>query len=226
MRGRGSRWVVPAVLGLLALASAVPTPAASQSSSCAAFTVSKLASASVVSVLVIDGQRPQVATGFAIGADRVVTVAHAVLNAGSVRIAVPGGSDTRDARVVTLDSRRDLAILEVSGLHLAALESADTTPAAASCATVLSVRDGHVVTVDATVRGTVKVTIDRPVRARRSALGLAADIRRGDSGAPVVDSAGEVEGIVFAASSSGPPTGWAVDASELRGLLDGQPPTG
>jgi hypothetical protein len=66
---------------------------------------------------------------------------------------------------------------------------------------------------DATVRAG-----DGRAIARRPVLELRADVRAGDSGAPVVDD-GRVVGVVFARSRAREGVAWAVDATALAALL-------
>ncbi len=221
MIGRAARLCCWCVVGLLAVALDPSVPEDLGGTGCPTGSAAMTAAHSVVSVLASDGPRLGTATGFSAGGERIVTVAHIALGADAVRVMPLAGGYGLPARVVTLDTRRDLAVLDVPGLRLGALRPAATGAAAGSCAAVLTARGGVVVRVDAQVLRPVRVSIDVPVPARRAALQLAADIRRGDSGAPVLDSAGRVEGVVFAVSRDGPPTAWAVDASELRSLFGG-----
>ena len=143
---------------------------------------------------------PAVATGFAVGRGRVVTVAHVLQGGGAVRVA------GRRARVLRTDAQLDLAVLAVPGLA--------APRGSGRGARVEVLRSGRPRALPARVERRVTATLGRAVR---PALELAAAIQPGDSGAPVVDGAGRVVGVVFA--RSGGRTAWAVDASALRALL-------
>jgi hypothetical protein len=126
------------------------------------------------------------ATAVAIGGGRVLTVAH-VLHGGD-----PVFVGARPARVVTVDRRLDLAILAAPGVR------GDVAWGVA--------HTGEQVTVRA-LRGAVPATVRRVITANvdgnvRPALELAADVRPGDSGAPVVAD-GRVLGVVFASGRAG-----------------------
>jgi S1-C subfamily serine protease len=128
------------------------------------------------------------ATALPLGSGRAMTVAH-VLRAGRP-VFVAG----RRARVVSVDPRLDLAVLAVPGLRAPA-------PAAAAA------HAGERVTIRA-LRGALPATVRRVITAHvdgrvRPALELAAGVAPGDSGAPVVDSAGRITGVIFAAASAG-----------------------
>jgi S1-C subfamily serine protease len=143
---------------------------------------------------------PDVATGFAVGRGRVVTVAHVLRGGGAVRVT------GRPARVVRADRRLDLAVLAVPGLGAA--------PLSGRGARVEVLRAGRPRALPARVERRVTATLGRD---RRPALELSAAVQPGDSGAPVTDASGRLVGVVFA--RSGDRTAWAVDASALRRLL-------
>ena len=130
------------------------------------------------------------ATAVATGDGRVLTVAHVLDGARSVRVG------ERPARVVRVDDRRDVAELAVPGIE------ADPARFARGGGTV----QVHLLreTISARVLRRVTATLDG---ARRPALELAARVQPGDSGAPVTDADGRLVGLVFA---RGDDSTWAV----------------
>jgi S1-C subfamily serine protease len=167
----------------------------------------------VVRVTVATGALvPEVATGVATGAGRVVTVAHA-LSAGQ-RVAVGG----RPARVLHVDRRLDLAVLAVPGLRAPAVRLGD----AAGRVAIGVLRAPGARTLEGTIRRRVVIRWrDQPRDPPRLRPGLevAARIDPGDSGAPVLDRRGRLLGVLFARSSERPGTAWAVDASAVKAVL-------
>ena len=164
-------------------------------------------------------------SGFAVGADLVLTNAHVVAGepAGSTSVLEPDGRELA-ARVVRYDSRRDLALLWVPGLA--------ERPLTLAKATVGSEGDqlGH-------PGGTVDVTVS-PYRVAeqieaagkglygrhrtlRQVLVLAASLAPGDSGGPLVDRQGRVVGVAFAIAVGHPHTAYALTATEIRPDLVG-----
>jgi S1-C subfamily serine protease len=146
-----------------------------------------------------------VATAFALGSDRAVTVAH-VLDGRVVRLR-----DGRRATVQSVDQANDLAVLSVPGLHAPRTRFRS----ASGDVVVLVVRRGRVVALPARVRRSIIARIGTPDGrrvVRRRALELAADIAPGDSGAPVVTRDGRVAGVVFAQSNRRAHTAYAVNA--------------
>jgi S1-C subfamily serine protease len=151
----------------------------------------------------------ELATGFAAGGNRVVTVAH-VLDAGGT-LSVDG----RTASVVRVDRRDDLALLTARGRHAPGVSTGSGT-----AATRLLLRSGpRPASMRRSITATVRIAPDAPVR--RPALELAADVAHGDSGAPVLDDRGRVIGVVFAASTGRPHTAYAVDGAAVATLLAG-----
>jgi S1-C subfamily serine protease len=149
----------------------------------------------------------ELATGFAAGDNRVVTVAH-VLDGGGMPTV-----DGRRATVLRVDRRNDLALLAVRGLRAARV----STGAGTGDVHLLVRRAARPARIRRAITATVRVEPDPAVR--RPALDLAADVASGDSGAPVVDAQGRVVGVVFAASSDHAHTAYAVGATALAPLL-------
>jgi S1-C subfamily serine protease len=150
----------------------------------------------------------ELATGFAAGGDRVITVAHVLDGPGTLTV------NGRSARVVRVDRRDDLALLAVTGLRAAPVR---TTTAAAPADARLLLRDGP---RPARIRRAITATvrIEPAPAVRRPALELAAYVTGGDSGAAVTDARGRVVGVVFATSRGRAQTAYAVDAIALAAL--------
>jgi S1-C subfamily serine protease len=157
-----------------------------------------------------------VATGFAAGGERVVTVAHVLAGDGRRPVTVRGSDGVaRAARVVRTDPRLDLAVLAVAGLRAPAARLARDGDELR----VLVVRARRATTVDSPVRRRVRARVWGAPPAVRPALELEARVAAGDSGAPAVTAQGRVAGVVFARSTGRPRTTYAVDATGLRDLL-------
>lgn len=149
---------------------------------------------------------PDVATGVATGPGRVLTVAHVLDGTGTVSVREPGGR-SHAATVERVDRSLDLAVLSVEGLEAPRLR---TGPAGGG-ARLLLLRGDGVDTVKSPVRRHIVAhLVDQPGAPRRPALELAADIRHGDSGAPVLGADGRLAGIVYARSEARPGTAYAV----------------
>jgi S1-C subfamily serine protease len=171
---------------------------------------------------------PEVATGFAVGRDRVVTVAHVL--AGAVRVGgtpakvgdTPARVGGRAARVIRVDRRADLALLRVPGIASAAPD--DSRAGAGDAVRVLRLRSGSFDSLSAQVRRAIVARV-RALGAQRAvtrpALELEARVAAGDSGAPVVSGSGALVGVIFATSARRENTAYAVDARAVRRLVAG-----
>jgi S1-C subfamily serine protease len=162
----------------------------------------------------------EVATGFAVAANRVVTVAH-VLDPGR-RLLVRAGGRTWRGRVVRRDERNDLALLAVSRFRLASAPAIQRIAADGGRLRILVRRGGRTAHLRARLVRPVQATLHTPNSPARTrpALQLDAHVALGDSGAPVVDMNGRIAGVVFARASNGSPTAYAVDAVAVQKLLD------
>jgi hypothetical protein len=161
-------------------------------------------------VVAVEARGAQAATGFVVAPGRVVTVAHAI----DGRLTVRGDDGVpRPAVVVRRDDALDLAVLAVRGLRPGGPPSAGATH-------VVVRRDGTQRAAPAVIRRRIDAHVragDGRLIARRPALELRADIRAGDSGAPVVRG-GRIAGIVFARSRERDGVAYAVDAAVLARL--------
>ena len=169
-------------------------------------------------------ERPdEIATGFAAGPGRVVTVAHLLEAADGAAVRVRDGSRWLPARVVRRDRRTDLALLSVSGLRAGRVRLGSAE--GGSVRLLVMARDGALGSPDerpAEIRRAIVANMKASggkASQRRPALELAARASAGDSGAAVVAPGGEVVGVLFARSRRRAATAYAVDARALRPLL-------
>ncbi|MDP9072446.1 MAG: MarP family serine protease [Actinomycetota bacterium] len=160
-------------------------------------------------------------SGFTVATNTVVTNAHVVAGSERLRVRRPDGR-LLPARVTAFDDNRDLAVLAVPGLGQDPLPIGPVAPGAA--AAVVGYPGGQNVprAVPATVEREQTV-VGRDIygdeRTRRRVLFLAARLRPGDSGAPVVGGTGRVVGVTFAVAPDRPTTAYAVTDDELRAVL-------
>lgn len=165
----------------------------------------------------IPGGRSVAGTGFAAGADGlVITNAHVVRNGGAIFVHPPSGELA--ARVVVLDRRADLAVLRVDGLSAPLLPLARADASNGTAAVFVGYPGGGPqLAVGAVVRQRLLV----PDPGLSDGLGLHvayrldAPIRHGDSGSPLLNSRGQVIGVVNALSGVDTASGYAITLDEL-----------
>ena len=155
-------------------------------------------------------------SGFVYAPDRVITNAHVVAGVTDPVVDVGGSSAT--GKVVYYDPDTDVAVIAVptgtvrplrlvtnagSGEGIAVLGYPQNGPYDVQVGRVRA--DQRLRSPDIYGHGTVI----------RDVLSLRALIRPGNSGGPVVDSAGDVVGVVFAASVTNSDTGYALSAQQV-----------
>ncbi|WP_245617754.1 MarP family serine protease [Nitriliruptor alkaliphilus] len=160
-------------------------------------------------------------SGFTIQPGVVVTNAHVIAGADVVEVRLPDGP-LLPATVVVLDPDRDLAVLEVDDLPQEPLERA--TGDVGMVGVVIGYPGGQDTPRVAPVEVRDKRTaIGRDIygrdRTEREVLFLAAELRQGDSGSPVIDGNGRVVGVTFAISPDQPTSAFALDRTELEAVL-------
>ena len=206
----------PQVLDDLAPPGTVSPPAASGIRVAVARSVAR----SVVKIQGISCQRVLDGTGFAVAPDLVVTNAHVVAGERSTTVLRDDGT-AHSATVVAYDPERDLALLSVDGLDRPALALSSPSvgerggvfghPHGAPLRIAPFEVTGRTAATGPDIYGTRIVT--------RQVLQLATALEPGDSGSALVDPAGHVIGVAFAAATDRPHLGYALDISELGAVL-------
>lgn len=167
--------------------------------------------------------RIQEGSGWTVADDLVVTNAHVVAGepAGSTEVYLPDG-EIKAATVVLYNPSVDLALLSVPGLGEPALPLG--TGYAGETGAVFGHPNGQtpLAVQPATIAEEVTATgqdLYHTHNTSRDVYELAAVLTYGDSGSPLVSSAGKVVGIAFAIAPDRPTTAYALSTSELRPLL-------
>ena len=156
-------------------------------------------------------------TGFLISDDRLMTNAHVVAGVDDPEVLV--GDDQVDARVVYYNEDLDVAVLAVDGVDRPHL-SFDLTATSGDGGAVLGYpQDGPYDVQPVRIRAEQRLRspdIYGQGKVLREVYSLRGTIRPGNSGGPMVSSAGEVTGVVFAASVTDADTGYALTATQVR----------
>ena len=159
-----------------------------------------------------------VGSGFFVAPEHLVTNAHVV--AGSTTTTVRLSASDLGATVVAFDSSSDLALLHVPGAGAPALQLSAEVPGRGTAAAALGYPGGGELTVTAAaVAATYDITgpdIYGNGSHSHSVVELRGEIRRGNSGGPLVVGPGVVGAVVFGASRMSTDVGYAIGADEAR----------
>jgi S1-C subfamily serine protease len=172
-------------------------------------------------------RRIQEGSGFAAAPDTIVTNAHVVAGTRTSEVLRPDGR-TLPATVTTFDPVRDLAVLTVPGLGQPSLGVGSAAVGETDAVFGHPFGQAQVEVSPARVLRRVTADVgdiyDRAATPRQILI-LESQIDPGDSGAPLVNSAGKVVGVTFAVANLRPSTAFAVAAEEMAPVL-ARPRTG
>lgn len=162
-------------------------------------------------------------TGIVIGPDLVLTNAHVVASLDEVIVTGPDGTGSERGHVVLFDPAIDVAAVRLHDAELNGATWGDNL-APRDQALVLGFPGGGAFDVEPvrvrTVIRAVGVDIYGEQEAARQVYSLRGHVEPGHSGAPVVDAAGHVRGMVFARSQDDGETAYALTAAELEPLRE------
>jgi regulator of sirC expression with transglutaminase-like and TPR domain len=182
-------------------------------------TVEEVAAAARKSVAVIsyqgrDGKREGLGTGFVVGADGLVATNRHVLGEGRLITVELDGKKYDVLAVQASDRNLDLAILRIDAKGLSPLPLGDSD----------RLKDGQAVVALGNPRGLTHsvvagVVSGRPKIEGRPMIQLAIPIEPGNSGGPLLDLEGRVQGIVTLKSLVTANLGFAATINQLKPLL-------
>lgn len=177
-------------------------------------------SGSIVKVVGEACGRIQEGTGWVVEPGVVVTNAHVVAGEPETVLQRPDGSEA-DATLVAFDPERDLAVMSSPDLGLAALPVGDS--AIDQRGAVFGHPGGGPLELSPFVTrqriDAVGTDIYGDPGTERDVLVLASALAPGDSGSPLVDTAGQVVGVAFAIAPDRDGVAYALSTDELRAVL-------
>jgi S1-C subfamily serine protease len=198
-----------------------------------AYAAASTVGVSVVSIEVVadgaDGAMRGSGTGVVLTTDgEIVTNAHVVQDATSVHVRLPGETEPREATVLVSDPSRDLALLRIEADGLQPAEFADPSDIrlgddVAAVGFALGLDGDPSVTVGI-VSALHRTSADED-KALKNLIQTDAPISSGNSGGPLVNSLGQVVGIItFVAvadlGSQANDLGFAISNEELLPAID------
>ena len=167
------------------------------------------------------GEAQAVGSGFFVSSSDLVTNAHVV--AGATETTVTIGGSVHAATVVAFDPDADLALLSVPDAAAAGLQLSASPPARGVTGVALGYPGGGDLTAaPAAVTAAYRAggpNIYGEGITERSVVEMTAQIRRGNSGGPLVVAPGVVGGVVFGASRAASDVGYAIGADQALDVL-------
>jgi S1-C subfamily serine protease len=173
-------------------------------------------------------------SGFVVERGYVVTNAHVIAGATTIRVAT--GRDVFDAVPVLVDPNLDIALLHVPRLDAPPLRFADADPERGAAGATFGFPGGQNIDVEpAAVTGFYNAQgrdIYGEGKVTRAILEIRAEIEQGDSGGPLVLADGSVGGVVFAEARTDESVGYALTPTVVRIAIapalgrSGEVPTG
>lgn len=167
------------------------------------------------------GAYQQIGSGFFISGTHLITNAHVV--AGTSDTSVTLGGTTFQAEVVLFDPNVDVAVLYAPDAGAPALTLSDVTPERGTAAAALGYPGGGPLTVSAAVvtagHDVIGPNIYGEGQYPHSVVEVRADIRRGNSGGPLLVASGVVGGVVFGESRTAEDVGYAISAPSVSDAI-------
>lgn len=160
-------------------------------------------------------------TGFMIDEDYVITNAHVVAGTNSVTLDTVTGMYNAD--VVYYNPDLDIAVLYSPEVSLPVLSWAEEIAATGDDAIVMGFPEsGPFEAAPARVADMIRISgpnIYATTRVEREAYAVRGSIRQGNSGGPMVNTEGQVLGVVFGASVDNSDIGYVLSAAEVRNAI-------
>jgi S1-C subfamily serine protease len=179
--------------------------------------------AALDSVVKVEGTAPECSTrltgsGFVVGQDLIITNAHVVAGVENPTVRVKGKGKAFEGTVVYFDPARDVAVIRTSDFPSVALRISEPLSRGDNAVVAGFPGGGPLTLVPARVRSISEsngtdIYGKEPVT--REIYSVSADIKQGDSGAPLFALDGTVAGLVFASSATDSQTGYALTAKEF-----------
>jgi S1-C subfamily serine protease len=201
----------------------LPAPPVAQPADPAAEAIARAAVPSTVRVAALTCQFTSSGSGFAVAPDYVVTNAHVVAGARTIRVTPPDG-DPRDSVAVYDDPELDVALLWVPGLGARPLRLAAADPTRGAIGATIGYPHGGPLTVSPAAVAGAYVAQGRDIhgeqRVSRRIVELRAAIEQGDSGGPLILSDGTVGGVVFAEARTDDDVGYALTPTSVAQAVE------
>jgi S1-C subfamily serine protease len=163
-------------------------------------------------------------SGWVARPEEVLTNAHVVAGESETTVEIEGNPPGLPAQAIAFDPHDDLAVLHVPGLRLSALQLA-SSPSAGSAGAILGYPENGPFDAQSGRIGQTQEVLTQNAYGQgpvtRLLTPLRGLVRPGNSGGPLVDSAGEVLTTIFAGTTGGgPPGGYGVANATVAHILE------
>jgi len=184
--------------------------------------------AALSSVVKVEGTAPACSTrltgsGFVIGKDLILTNAHVVAGVSAPSVRIKGKGKAFTGVVVFFDPKRDIALIRTNGIPATQLRVSAALTRGTGAVVAGFPGGGPLTLIPARVRSistSSGTDIYGKEAVRREIYSILANIKQGDSGAPMLAMDGTVAGLIFASSANDPLTGYALTSKEFMAGVD------
>ena len=174
----------------------------------------------VVGISVGSGFQSGAGTGIVLTPEgEVLTNAHVVEGARTIRVTLPGAAQPREAELLGADEDEDLALLKIrdaSGLAIAELGQSSDVQVGDD---VVAVGNALALRGDPTVTRGIVSAVNRSFGQLSGLLQHDAAINPGNSGGPLVNAGGQVIGVNTSVAGRGGGIGFAIPVDRAKDLL-------
>lgn len=175
------------------------------------------------SVVKVEGTAEECGTrltgsGFVVGQDLIITNAHVVAGVTNPSVRVKGKGKAFEGTIVYFDPTRDVAVIRTKNFPSVALRISEPLSRSDNAVVAGFPGGGPLTLIPARVRSVSDSTgtdIYGKTEVTREIYAISADIKQGDSGAPMFALDGTVAGLIFASSATDAETGYALTAKEF-----------
>jgi S1-C subfamily serine protease len=176
------------------------------------------------SIVKVQGEAPSCGeliegSGFVISNDHILTNAHVVAGVTENQTVTTTTGRVLHATVVLYDPQIDVAVLDVPGLNLPALQFGPQANAGDDA--VVAGYPLNAATLQQTaariggIQDAIGANIYHTATVSRQVYEIRAVVEFGNSGGPLLSASGEVDGVVFAAATNVADTGYALTGGEV-----------
>lgn len=157
-------------------------------------------------------------SGFVVGSDLIITNAHVVAGVTNPTVRVKGTGKAFEGTVIYFDPEDDVALIRTKKFPSVALRISEPLTRGDAAVVAGFPGGGSLALIPARIRSVSESSgtdIYGKAPVTREIYAISADIKQGDSGAPMFALDGSVAGLVFASSAIDDQTGYSLTAKEF-----------